>query len=751
MKNLFTARSKNIYLNILFVMLVTILVTVSLLSAILYINFENISLSLIHDYIKDNLSQISYSATFMTESANGLAIQIFFDSYISKLMYNFAPEAQDLTGALKQLQSYRASIQNIHSIYVYNSYTDNIYSNSNIITMQNKASFYDQEILRMIDNSDIYKPLVPIPRKVPISTAPGTDTTYANVYTFLFHDRHSGNAQIRNAVVLNISESWIRKIIDTMENSDTSDTFIIDSNGVAIIDSHKYKMFLNLSGEAYIQKLLTSKNQSGYFIDKVDNVKYLVTYVYSKELGWRFVRLTPYSEIVNKINALKVKTVVICLIILCAAIILTFFTSRRLFNPIDIIIKKNKTLEEEKRENHITLKQEFLGNLISGKANLTLPELFQEFGKYRISLSPSDEFILILFRIDHFSDFDHRYNSEDHAIFKFAILNIACEICSNHFNNESVDIGNDHVVLFFNIPKIIAPDFYENLNNVIKEIQTLVQKHLDISLSASVSSVGSTASELSSLYFQALNISNFRLYYGYNCILYPEIGDNFNLESYSYPAQKERLLTGALKLEQLEEVKNIYMDIIDYSKKFSFSLLNLTVLRLATSISIITDSIEKSPNFDVHWDINGFITNLNKAEVLDEINDQFNKLFAQIISDMKGKKNNKYNDLLDNINQIINKNYMDQGLSLESIADSVNMSSIYLGRLYKSLTSNSIANCIKDVRITKAKQLLETTNYSVNEISEKTGFLSVNYFCTVFKKETGATPNDYRQNNNIDK
>ncbi len=211
------------------------------------------------------------------------------------------------------------------------------------------------------------------------------------------------------------------------------------------------------------------------------------------------------------------------------------------------------------------------------------------------------------------------------------------------------------------------------------------------------------------------------------------------------------LLTGALKLEQLEEVKNIYMDIIDYSKKFSFSLLNLTVLRLATSISIITDSIEKSPNFDVHWDINGFITNLNKAEVLDEINDQFNKLFEQIISDMKGKKNNKYNDLLDNINQIINKNYMDQGLSLESIADSVNMSSIYLGRLYKSLTSNSIANCIKDVRITKAKQLLETTNYSVNEISEKTGFLSVNYFCTVFKKETGATPNDYRQNNNIDK
>jgi AraC-like DNA-binding protein len=58
----------------------------------------------------------------------------------------------------------------------------------------------------------------------------------------------------------------------------------------------------------------------------------------------------------------------------------------------------------------------------------------------------------------------------------------------------------------------------------------------------------------------------------------------------------------------------------------------------------------------------------------------------------------------------------------------------------------SVSKYINFVRLEKAKDMLSKTDLSVREISDQVGFNDYNYFCRVFKKETGMPANVFRRN-----
>jgi len=67
----------------------------------------------------------------------------------------------------------------------------------------------------------------------------------------------------------------------------------------------------------------------------------------------------------------------------------------------------------------------------------------------------------------------------------------------------------------------------------------------------------------------------------------------------------------------------------------------------------------------------------------------FNIIFLKI----ENKRIFKNDDLINRITDIIKLEYKDTNLCLNSIADSVNMSSVYLSRLFKKNTLKPVHNC----------------------------------------------------------
>lgn len=96
------------------------------------------------------------------------------------------------------------------------------------------------------------------------------------------------------------------------------------------------------------------------------------------------------------------------------------------------------------------------------------------------------------------------------------------------------------------------------------------------------------------------------------------------------------------------------------------------------------------------------------------------------------------------IKQYLDSNYADS-ITLDALAEKAHMNKYYLVHAFTKYTGLSPINYLNTKRLQTSKELLETTDFSIAQISASIGFSSQSYFSQVFRKETGMTPNEYRK------
>lgn len=84
-------------------------------------------------------------------------------------------------------------------------------------------------------------------------------------------------------------------------------------------------------------------------------------------------------------------------------------------------------------------------------------------------------------------------------------------------------------------------------------------------------------------------------------------------------------------------------------------------------------------------------------------------------------------------------------LELNDLADHCAVSANHLNSIFKSITGSTIAAYSAKLRIQKAKLLLETTDTKLRQLAEELGYYDQYHFCKAFKKATGMSPSQYRQ------
>jgi len=87
---------------------------------------------------------------------------------------------------------------------------------------------------------------------------------------------------------------------------------------------------------------------------------------------------------------------------------------------------------------------------------------------------------------------------------------------------------------------------------------------------------------------------------------------------------------------------------------------------------------------------------------------------------------------------------MDPDLSLNEVAAQVNLSPSHFSVVFSQETGQTFKEYLTEVRIKKAKELLRMTTLRSAEISYQVGYSDPHYFSYVFRKNTGATPSEFR-------
>jgi len=115
-------------------------------------------------------------------------------------------------------------------------------------------------------------------------------------------------------------------------------------------------------------------------------------------------------------------------------------------------------------------------------------------------------------------------------------------------------------------------------------------------------------------------------------------------------------------------------------------------------------------------------------------------VFHVILLDQKGTQDNEINAVLN----YLEKNYYKK-VTLEEVAEYVNISPFYLSKIFKKHTGVNFIEYLTNLKIEKAKELLEYTDMPVINIAIELSFNEPNYFARVFRKTAGMTPSKYRE------
>lgn len=121
------------------------------------------------------------------------------------------------------------------------------------------------------------------------------------------------------------------------------------------------------------------------------------------------------------------------------------------------------------------------------------------------------------------------------------------------------------------------------------------------------------------------------------------------------------------------------------------------------------------------------------------------KMISQAIEIRDQNSGNKNRSILKTAVDFIDSHYMEEDISLNTVANVANVSANHFSALFSQNMGQTFIEYLTTLRMNKAKELLRCTGMRSSEIAGEIGYKDAHYFSYLFKKTQGMTPSDYRK------
>ncbi len=108
------------------------------------------------------------------------------------------------------------------------------------------------------------------------------------------------------------------------------------------------------------------------------------------------------------------------------------------------------------------------------------------------------------------------------------------------------------------------------------------------------------------------------------------------------------------------------------------------------------------------------------------------------------KEEIKENRFLQQVLEQLEENLQNENYQIEDLASAIHIGRVQLYRKLKALTGKTYTQVLREIRINRAKGLLQKTDKTSSEVAYEVGFRNDSYFAKVFKKVTGMTTSEFR-------
>lgn len=133
---------------------------------------------------------------------------------------------------------------------------------------------------------------------------------------------------------------------------------------------------------------------------------------------------------------------------------------------------------------------------------------------------------------------------------------------------------------------------------------------------------------------------------------------------------------------------------------------------------------------------------VNLDEVRDFVQEQvLDQLPKQDEESKEEVSRNRY--VVNSVKHYVETHFADV-INVDEIADEIGLSPNYVRSIFKESEGTTLNDWITEYRLNRACELLMERKLRIKEISQKVGYESSSYFCSVFAKKYGISPNEYR-------
>lgn len=536
-------------------------------------------------------------------------------------------------------------------------------------------------------------------------------------------------------------------------------SFILDRDGNVMLGANDAPgLYADLAAEATRGK--------GSFSREYGGERWSVQYADIEPQGWTLYRVVRYDRLLADFDAFRDRMFGFAAAFALVSLGILFWSSRRAYKPItrlaerletklgrelrdeagpreeyrviqegiDLLADRVDQMDASMREHRNVVREEYLRQWIAqGKANAQIEKVLRE----ETGLFEGDRLRLAVIRIHAYSLFEDTYNIESRRLLKYAAGNIAEELANRHASATAVDMGGDHLVL------LVAgePRQADRLIGTLEEAGREIARWTKIETTIAVGEPFSASDDLRGFYLHVRELTMLRFLSGEDKV-YTERDFEAFMERVR-PLPDDALLDGLIKqirLGKAEEAEALLGELIApmrtmrYAEsKFQLSLVLYTLFKTFNRLPSV-ESAERIESL------------LDRFDTLAGIQGWLAEEIRSIVGDLAGRKGaSRRDEVVAEIVAYVKTRLHDPLLTIDEIAEHVSLSARYARQLFKEAFDATLSDYIMDERIARVKELLETTDAKATDIGERAGFQTKSHFFTAFKKATGLTPNQYRE------
>jgi AraC-type DNA-binding domain-containing proteins len=509
-----------------------------------------------------------------------------------------------------------------------------------------------------------------------------------------------------------------------------------------------------------------TKNETQYKFIKLNNVETLVCYSRIDKLGWKVISTVPFKFLMQKTVQITVYIILLMIICFVFAVIISRIVTRSVSYPIKCIgdaiedIKKGdfSRVLDIKYNDEITkislglnnmvdnispiIGESFLEKLVKGDT-ICDDQMVKNLSRFGI-IFPCKFFTVLVFELESLDSNVKKTELKMPEIMVVMFKSLTNILKELHYTGYILDIEGDKIVFLLNADDDNIISETSSLMKILRQLKDKVEDDFQITITVSIGNVYNNIKMINQSFEEAIQALNYKILTGKGKFIDYHKVEEQNEYSYYYPMEKELKLIQSLDTANYKEIENILDEIIQknlFNRSLDFNVarclfydLEATALKTLEKINLTMYS-------------NQIVTHkLASLNTFEDMIFYIKIIYRDICELIRSKKEQEGNDLINSIVDDIEKNYTDGNYSLDDVVKKFNVSKSFISRFFKEQKGEYYSDYLNKKRIDKAKQLLDNSSMTINDIAQRVGYLNDITFRRIFKRFEFITPGQYREN-----